>query len=407
MRTLPNTLAPRFATVILWCTTLLALHGCEDREDARGGTDLFQLAIDEAPGGALLSAWVDPDAAIEPIAYVAGGYVGVARADVADGNLGRLLRYEGGAFVTVCRTPQVLWWVQGGLDGTVVAAGQDGIVLRYREDDRSCDVSYVDGDWPTGLPTLWGLYGASADDVRFVGGSVAPDGPKGVILHWDGATYTREPVPESAELNLFKIAHADDRLYVVGDGGTILRRLDTGTGEWLADPPVLLGVDSTLFTDESPAWRREQLLSDDRGWRRDRQCDRRSARHHLGSREPRAPRIHTRWTGLRGERHTATCARRWRWSVGAATSQRMTRPWHAAATAPAVLHSQPLETRLTACSRCRPCTGPAQLSFVRAALLQALQESSRSSPWESSCLTRDDGTPALSFSRTRKASLVS
>lgn len=249
MCTLPKTLAPRFATVILWCTTLVALHGCDDLEDRRGGgTDLFQLALDEAPGGALLSAWVDPDAAIEPIAYVAGGYVGVARADVADGNLGRLLRYEAGAFVTVCRTPQVLWWVQGGLDGTVVAAGQDGIVLRYREDDRSCDVSYVDGDWPTGLPTLWGLYGTSADDIRFVGGSIAPDGPKGVILHWDGATYTREPVPESAELNLFKIARAGDRLYVVGDGGTVLHRYDAGAGDWRAEPPLPLGVDSTLFT---------------------------------------------------------------------------------------------------------------------------------------------------------------
>jgi len=249
MRTSPTTLASRFVMVILWCATLLVLVGCDGDDDRRGGgTDLFQLAIDEAPGGALLSAWVDQDGGADSIAYVAGGYVAVPRVDVADGNLGRLLRYEAGAFVTVCRTPQVLWWVQGGLDGTVVAAGQDGIVLRYREDDGSCDVSYVDGDWPSGLPTLWGLYGTHANDVRFVGGSVAPDGPKGVILHWDGTTYVREPVPPGAELNLFKIAQAEDRLYVVGDGGTILRRFDTGAGDWLADPPVPLGVDSTLFT---------------------------------------------------------------------------------------------------------------------------------------------------------------
>ena len=220
----------------------LALAACTSDVDP-GGPDIFQLAVDEAPGGALLSVWVSPDS---DVAYLVGGYVGVPPEAVPGGMLGRLVRYENGAFETICTTPRVLWWVQGGLDG-VVASGDDGTVVRYR-DGGACEVTQVDGDWPAGRPTLWGLFGTAANDVRFVGGAVESAGPKGVILHWDGAGYAREVVPpDAATLNLFKITRALDRAYVVGEGGAILELVDGGSA-WSRVASPSLGADSTLFT---------------------------------------------------------------------------------------------------------------------------------------------------------------
>ena len=89
------------ATLAICTVITLCFVGCINDSES-GGTDLFQLAVDEAPGGALLSVWVSPE---ENVAFLAGGYVGVAPADAPDGALGRLVRYENGAFVTVCRVP--------------------------------------------------------------------------------------------------------------------------------------------------------------------------------------------------------------------------------------------------------------------------------------------------------------
>ena len=93
-----------------------------------------------------------------------------------------------------------------------------------------------------------GCAGPSPRDLVFVGGSAAPDGPRGVLLAYDGDGFRPQPVPEAARgENLFKVTQAGDAMLAVGSRGTVLRR-DPGAGAWVTEPVPSLGGDSTLFT---------------------------------------------------------------------------------------------------------------------------------------------------------------
>jgi hypothetical protein len=202
------------------------------------------VALSDIAGGALLSAWVAPDGSR---AYLVGGLVGVDPATAPDrSSIGRLVRYENGRFETVCRSPSVLWWVFS-VDGVVFAAGEQGTVLRY-EEGRGCQSLPLGLDWMGGVPTLWGVWGRSSRELYFVGGSAAPDGPKGVLLEYDGSTFRRANIPTRAQQeNLFKINPAGDDLLVVGARGLILRR-SRATAVWQEETAPALGGDDTLFT---------------------------------------------------------------------------------------------------------------------------------------------------------------
>lgn len=221
------------------------LAGCGTTEP--GGSSIYALAIDGAPGGALLSAWVAPGTAHH--AWLAGGYVGVDPAAVGDGRVGRLVRYDDGALTTVCTADRVLWWVQGvrvGDEEVVFAAGEGGRVLRYR--GGRCE-SLATGDlWPEGAPTFFGLLARSPDDVTFVGGSTG-DGPRGVLLHWDGASFARvdDRLPAAARARtLYKIAEGALGTFIVGEAGTLLQR--GADGRWATVDVSLPPGDDRLFT---------------------------------------------------------------------------------------------------------------------------------------------------------------
>ena len=96
------------------------------------------------------------------------------------------------------------------------------------------------------VATLYGVWGASADDVWAVGGSPNDaTGPSGVILHWDGTSLRRVPLTGTASTaareTLFKVWGASSTdVHVVGSGGTALHwdgggwsRLETGTHDRL------------------------------------------------------------------------------------------------------------------------------------------------------------------------------
>jgi len=206
-------------------------------------SNLFRVAINGAPGGALLGVWVSP---IDASAYVCGGYVGVDPARVPAGGAGRLLGYQNGRFTTPCRTPSVLWWVFS-TEGVVFAVGEGGAVLRYTL-SRGCEALELGGDWSTGPPTFWGVWGPSANDLYLVGGSALPTGPKGVLLHYDGVRFERLAVPSAArEVNLYKVSHGVGRTIVVGASGTVISRAD-GEAAWQVDEVPGLSPGDTLFT---------------------------------------------------------------------------------------------------------------------------------------------------------------
>ncbi len=224
---------------------LLLLLGCERAPPAEG-PDLFRVAVSGVSGGSLLGVWGD---GATSSAFIAGGYVGVDRALIADGRVGRLVAYTAGRFETLCTTDATLWWVHGvrGAEGlSVYAVGDDARVVRLR--DGRCETLAVDLPWPDGRPTFWGVYARRADDVWMVGGSVRPDGPRGVVVHYDGERFTRVadlPV-EARDANLYKItAASDDALMVVGADGLVLRY---DGARWARLSAVVRDDDDRLFT---------------------------------------------------------------------------------------------------------------------------------------------------------------
>ncbi len=250
-----------YGKATLAALTLAALHTASCGPAA---SDIF-LAIDNLPGGALLSVWVAPDASR---AYIAGGYLGVDPAMVPDRTAaGRLMRYSAGRFETVCRTPNVLWWVYG-VGNTIWASGENGHVLRYTEGGM-CETLDIGGMYPMGKPTLWGITADSAGGMWFVGGSPLPDGPRGVLLRYDGMTFRQEVIPGAAQMvNLYKIAPDSAGLTVVGANGTVLRR-NTSDGMW--QPQPVTGLTVTTRCSPSLALRAAPALQSE-GREPDRSC---------------------------------------------------------------------------------------------------------------------------------------
>ncbi len=226
-----------------------ALPACPGPEPE--GPDLFRLAVNGAPGGSLLSVW-GPRAYAGSL-WLAGGFVGVDPARLAGTAMsaGRLVEYSAGRFTTRCRANAVLWWAHGverdGATREVWAVGEGGTVLRYR--DGACETLPLGITFAEGPPTFWGVWAESPTDVYLVGGSALPTGPKGVLVHYDGASFTRiTALPEAARgENLYKITRAASRYLVVGSGGTLLR-VGAGGAEVTALTAPINSSDNRMFT---------------------------------------------------------------------------------------------------------------------------------------------------------------
>jgi hypothetical protein len=126
--------------------------------------------------------------------------------------------------------PETLWWVFGqpGPALDVWMVGEQGLAAHW------------DGLTVTTLPavttaTLFGVWGASPDDVWFVGGVPNSATPDDVVLHWDGQSLTAATGIPTRNAALFKVwgAAAND-VWIVGEHGTILH------------------YDGQVWTDDSP-----------------------------------------------------------------------------------------------------------------------------------------------------------
>lgn len=174
--------------------------------------------------------------------------MGLDPARAPHGAAGRLVEYVApGRFVTRCTTDATLWWVAGepGSSGAVWAVGDRGRVLRWR--DGRCETVSLDLSLEGGVPTLWGVVARAPDAVWVVSGSPRPDGPRGVLLRWDGRGWRQEQLPERARgENLYKVAADGDALVVVGSRGMILRR-EAADGVW-RELPAPVAPAARIFT---------------------------------------------------------------------------------------------------------------------------------------------------------------
>jgi hypothetical protein len=181
--------------------------------------DAWILARELGPDrGALLSVWGPaPDDV-----YAVGGQL-----MSQTGSRGILYHFDGVDWTAQDLpggTPMLHWTF--GTGGDLWTVGRDGAALR-REGDA----------WvahPTGVTEiLWGIWGAAPDDLWTVGGDGVDDDP--VLVHWDGAAWTRTTLPDTAEsTGLFKIwgtGPAD--ITAVGDRGLALHY---DGADWLVHP---------------------------------------------------------------------------------------------------------------------------------------------------------------------------
>lgn len=132
---------------------------------------------------------------------------------------GALWRFDGARWAADEALPEVplLNWAQVFAD-EVFVVGNEGTILR----------STADGYERMSAPTsehLWGVWGASADDLWAVGGSGFA-GSAATILRFDGSTWRIEPTPElvrSGVRAFYKVwGRAADDVWIVGQGGAVL-----------------------------------------------------------------------------------------------------------------------------------------------------------------------------------------
>lgn len=229
-------------TAAFAATTAAFALACGPDPDVDTAPDLFRLAVNGLPGGALLSVYGNDRTRTM---YLVGGYVGVDPSRLGAEPAGRMLTYNGtGTFRTVCTADAVLWWTAP-VDGVAWASGERGTIVRYR-DGGACEVVDTGLTFAEGPPTYWGFVQSGAT-TWFVGGSASPTGPKGVLVRYDGRTFTPVEVPpEARDVNLYKIAvRAAGELVVVGERGVAFRlRGDAAT----VDATNIEGSDNRLFT---------------------------------------------------------------------------------------------------------------------------------------------------------------
>ena len=112
-----------------------------------------------------------------------------------------------------------------GMEDTVLAVGEDGVILRRQGSHWSPMKSNVDVD-------LHCVFGEALDDIWAAG-------EDGTVLHWDGAVWTE--VDPEAETSLSGITlrgawGEEGHLYLVGDKGTILHKAGP---QWLQEEAIV------------------------------------------------------------------------------------------------------------------------------------------------------------------------
>lgn len=175
------------------------------------------------------------------------------------GNAGTILHWDGTQFLTeTSSTDQALWGVWGASADDVWAVGGDG-----RADGQLTLLRRTNGAWaPFAVPepmrprvnAFFKVWGTAADDVYVVG-------QRGTVMHFDGTEWTESLVGTSEDL-ISVWGTSPDRIAIVGgrNNGQIvtwngtdwsyrsLAPLPGLNGVWMRDPDVIhvVGVSGTL-----------------------------------------------------------------------------------------------------------------------------------------------------------------
>jgi hypothetical protein len=243
---------------------LLLAVGCPGDPEPEVGWQVVHEGLD----GALLSVWGTSRQDV----WAVGG-------DALDGSGPTIVHFDGEAWTRLPsgETAGDFWWVFGFDGGPTYMGGAGGVIVRYEND------TFTRMQTP-GTATVFGIWGASADDVWAVGGASDATGgfawrlsgdewvpepslpadvaanaavwkmygraandawmvsSNGVALHWDGATLT--PGETGVGSSLFTV-HERDGLYAAVGGLATAIFVELEDDAWrivTPDPPPPMGM---------------------------------------------------------------------------------------------------------------------------------------------------------------------
>lgn len=165
----------------------------------------------EGLDGSLLAIWGSSSRDI----WSVGGSLG-------NGFASLVIRFDGTQWRRVEPAPartETYWWVHGTGEKDVWLVGEQGRITHW-------DGSTFREDASGTTATLFGVMAFAANDVWAVGGTPeSASGPNDVVLHFDGASWKEEALPEKSGKAMFKVwgSSASD-LYIVGEAGIVWHR---------------------------------------------------------------------------------------------------------------------------------------------------------------------------------------
>lgn len=182
----------------------LVLTACGGGDDVSSPTATWEVAHTSTHW------WMSVTATSETDQWIVGGTT----------TEGSILRFDGATVAEVDHGADVglLNWIHRFDDSSFVAVGNDGAVLRSTNGD-----AWTSQDAATDQD-LWGVWGASPDDVWAVGGDA--DGGTATILRDTGAGFEPVTIPTLERPGVdvfFKVwGSGPDDVYMVGQNGAVL-----------------------------------------------------------------------------------------------------------------------------------------------------------------------------------------
>lgn len=250
----------RASLSLLLSIAALTLTGCPPESTEGPSADTtWREAFDAKETGWLMNAWGPSSSDL----YAVGGAP----------DKGVVMRFDGTTWAPLALpegTP-LLSWGYGFSPADITFVGNEGTILRY---DGKAFAQVPSGT----TENLWGVWGASPDDLWAVGGSGQKDGVA-TLVHYDGAVWAPVALApfEKANVNaLFKVwGTSATNVYVVGQRGTVLHRDETGWKEelvgasddlisvWGTDPSHVYAVggrgNGIVSRFDGKEWRTESL----------------------------------------------------------------------------------------------------------------------------------------------------
>jgi photosystem II stability/assembly factor-like uncharacterized protein len=169
----------------------------------------------------------------------------------------------------------LLNWVHPFAEDDIVMVGNEGTVIRLDGQSWSKQPTPTDQD-------LWGVWGASPDDLWAVGGNGRQEG-QATILRYDGSSWSEVQVPDLERANVFAFfkvwGTSADNLWIVGQRGAILHwdgnelvPQGSGTGKdmislWGTGPDHVVAVggrsNGIAAVWDGSSWTSQELVCDE------------------------------------------------------------------------------------------------------------------------------------------------